>query len=244
MIRVVSKLSATLAILAGLSGLVAFAPTPVWANSPGDSPEIVSGTDALGNPPDGGWEEASRLIVVADFNGDGIADIAKATFPAGDHSGPGILTVSLGNADGSVKRTFSKPVLGHDPSSIVAIDSNRDGIPDLIVGDDDGSLILFLGDGKGSVTAAGTIAHLGSVASIVVGDFNHDGISDLAVSDWRSGTVVLLLGAGDGSFARGRSFPLPMPGGVPKLGPAGLRAVRAGASSLPTKLSIRSRHSS
>jgi hypothetical protein len=56
--------------------------------------------------------------------------------------------------------------------------------------------------------AAGTIAHLESVVSIVVSDFNHDSIPDMAVPDWRSGSVVLLLGARDGSFGRAWSFPL------------------------------------
>jgi hypothetical protein len=162
-------------------------------------------------------QEPSRLIVVADFNRDGIADIAKATRPAGDPSGPTVLTVSLGQADGTFQQTFSEPVLGHDPRSMVAVDSNRDGIPDLIVGDEDGSLTLLLGDGKGNLVAAGNVAQLESVVSIAVDDFNHDGIPDIAVSDWRSSSVVLLLGAGDGSFGRGRSVPFRMPGTVPNL---------------------------
>ena len=146
--------------------------------------------------------------MLADFNRDGIPDIATVTAPAGDSCGPGVLTVSLVKPDGSFQQTFSKPVLGHDPRSIVAVDSNRDGIPDLIVGDDDGSLMLFLGDGTGNLVAAGNIAHLDSVVSIAVDDFNHDGIPDIAVSDWRSSSVVLLLGAGGGSFSRVWSFPL------------------------------------
>jgi hypothetical protein len=156
-------------------------------------------------------------MVVADLNGDGIADIAKAASPVGDPSGPGILTVWLGKKDGTFQQTFSKPILGHDPRSIVAVDPNRDGIPDLIVGNDDGSLMLFLGDGTGNLFAAGNIAHLDSVVSIAVGDFNQDGIPDMAVSDWRSSSVVLLFGASDGSFGRGWSFPLRMPGTMPNL---------------------------
>jgi FG-GAP-like repeat len=216
MIRIVSRPGPIAAIFAGMLS-AAFAPTPVWANDPGASPAIASRAEASRKSSDDTSEEASRLMVVADFNRDGITDIAKATPPTGDPSGPGILTVSLVKTDGTFQQTFSEPVLGHDPRSIVAVDANRDGIPDLIVGDDDGSLMLFLGDGTGNLVAAGNIAHLDSVVSIVVADFNHDGIPDLAVSDWWSSSMVLLLGAGDGSFGRGRSFPLRAPGSSPNL---------------------------
>jgi FG-GAP-like repeat len=77
--------------------------------------------------------------------------------------------------------------------------------------------MLFLGDGEGNMVAAGNIAQLDSVVSIAVDDFNHDGIPDIAVSDWRSSSVVLLLGAGDGSFSRVWSFPLRMQGSSPNL---------------------------
>jgi hypothetical protein len=194
MIRTVSRPGSIAAIFAGVLSASAFAPTPVWANDPSASPAIASGAEASGKSSGDTSEEISRLMVVADFNQDGIADIAKATPPAGDPSGPGVLTVSLVKTDGTFQQIFSKPALGHDPRSIVALDSNRDGFPDLIVGDDDGSLMLFLGDGTGKLVAAGNIAHLGSVVSITVGDFNHDGISDMAVSDWRSSSVVLLWG--------------------------------------------------
>jgi hypothetical protein len=217
MIRTVSRQGPIAAIFAGVLLASAFAPTPVWANGPSASPAIASGTEASGKSSGDASEEASSLIVVADFNGDGIPDIATATPSAGDPSGPGVLTVSLAKTDGTFQQTFSKPVLGHDPRSIVAVDSNRDGIPDLIVGDDNGSLMLFLGDGEGNLVAAGNIVRLDSVVSIAVDDFNHDGIPDIAVSDWRSSSVVLLLGAGDGSFSRVWSFPLRAQGTAPNL---------------------------
>jgi hypothetical protein len=217
MIRTVSRQGPIAAIFAGVLLASAFAPTPVWANGPSASPAIASGAEASGKSSGDASEEASRLIVLADFNRDGIPDIATVTPPAGDPSGPGVLTVSLVKPDGTFQQTFSKPVQGHDPRSIVAIDSNRDGIPDLIVGDDDGSLMLFLGDGEGNMVAAGNIPQLDSVVSIAVDDFNHDGIPDIAVSDWRSSSVVLLLGAGDGSFSRVSSFPLRMQGSSPNL---------------------------
>ena len=73
---------------------------------------------------------------------------------------------------------------------MVAGDFNQDGFPDLIVGDEDGTLRLLLGDGAGHFTSAGNITHLSSVASIVASDFNHDGILDLAVSDPMASSVT------------------------------------------------------
>jgi hypothetical protein len=212
MIDTVSRRGPIAAILVGLLAGGALAPAPLWANGPG----VFEGSASVKSSEDAS-PEASRLVVMADFNRDGILDIAQATSPAGDLSGSGVLTVSLGKKDGTFQQTFSKPVLGRDPTSIVAIDCNRDGITDLIVGSDDGSLTLFLGDGMGKLIPAGAIAHVGSVVSIVVDDFNHDGIPDIAVSDWRSSAVVLFLAAADGSFARGGSFPLRMAGTAPNL---------------------------
>ena len=217
MIRTLSRPGPIAVIFAGVLSASALVPTPAWANGPSTSPAIASKAEAPGKSSDGTSEESYHLMVVADFNRDGIADMAKATWPAGDPYGRGVLTVSLGKTDGTFQQAFSKPVLGHDPRSIVAVDCNRDGIPDLIVGDDDGSLMLFLGDGKGNLAAAGNIAQLDSVVSIAVDDFDHDGIPDIAVSDWRSSSVVLLFGASDGSFTRGWSFPLRMQGTAPNL---------------------------
>ncbi len=207
-------------ILATVLVLAAFASVHAWASGPGTLPVVAAGTSGAAAESDSAPDKAARLIVMADFNRDGIADMAEATLPAGDHSGAGFLTISLGQADGTFKQIASKPVLGHAPHDIVAGDFNQDGIPDVIVGDDDGALMLFLGDGTGNLVPAGNIAHLDSVVSIAVADFNHDGILDLAVSDWRASSVTIFLGAGKGSFRSGSSFPLRMGGTTPHLAAA------------------------
>jgi hypothetical protein len=159
-------------------------------------------------------DDAPALIVTADFNRDGIADIAEVTVPDGDPSGSRYLTLLLGQKDGTFKQADSRPALGRDPQSIVVGDLNGDGIPDVTVGDADGSLLELLGDGAGNLVLTREIAHLSSIASIAVGDFNHDGILDLAVSDPHANTVTVFLGAGHGSFRSSWTFSLPMPGTV------------------------------
>jgi hypothetical protein len=169
-------------------------------------------TRAVAGPEDAP-EAASPLVVMADFNRDGITDIAQ-TSASEDDSVPSVLTVKLGQRDGTFLSVPTTPAVGLDPKSIAVGDFNRDGNPDLIVGDADGSLIILLGDGKGNLVPTPNGIRLTSVASIAVGDFNHDGILDMVISDPHANTATILLGSGDGSFRSAWSFKLPMQGAV------------------------------
>ena len=160
----------------------------------------------------------SSLTVTGDFNHDGIPDVAEAISAPGD-SGPAYLKISLGQADGTFKQMSSLP-LGASPTAIVSGDFNQDGIPDVIVGERDGALELFLGDGTGNLHPAGAIARLESVVSIAVADFNHDGLLDIAVSDRRASLVTILLGTGKGGFRAVTSIPLRMAGTSPHISAA------------------------
>jgi len=162
--------------------------------------------------------EDSRVMIMADFNRDGIADMAEAL--PGNGSEPSILKVSLGDATGGFHPVSSAPELGRAPKAIAAADFNGDGVPDLIVGDDDGTLRLFLGDGTGNLIPSGDVARLDSVVSIAVADFNGDGKPDLAISDWRAGAVTIFLGTGKGAFQTGWSFRLRTPGTVARVSAA------------------------
>jgi hypothetical protein len=157
-------------------------------------------------------DEPSAVIATGDFNRDGIADMVKATLPDGKDSGQHFLTVQLGKDDGTFMGVSSHNLIGENPRALVVGDFNGDGNFDVIVGDRDGSLLEFLGDGKGNLVAAGNIAPVGSVASIAIGDFTRDGNLDLVVSDFRSNSAEILLGAGDGSFRLAWSFELPKRG--------------------------------
>jgi hypothetical protein len=111
-------------------------------------------------------------------------------------------------------------LFGLTPRTMVGGDFNNDGHPDLIVGNEDGTLILFSGDGTGSFNSVHEITRLNSAASIAVADFNNDGILDIAVSDWRMSSVTVLLGAGKGSFGHAWSFPLRTRGTKPHIAAA------------------------
>jgi hypothetical protein len=158
-------------------------------------------------------QEEAPLVVTADFNRDGRADIASIATN-------GRLTVRLGRSDGTFQETASMPVSGRKPRALVAGDFNGDGIPDLLIGNEDGTVTLFLIDGTGRVAPGREIAHLQSVTSIAVADFNKDGITDFAVSDWRTSTVTVYFGSANGFFDHTWSFPLRMRGTAPQIATA------------------------
>lgn len=90
---------------------------------------------------------------------------------------------------------------GNYPVGVVAADLNNDGIPDLIVPDQNDSVIsILLGNGDGTFSSATTVSTGSGPTAVVVGDFNADGKVDLAVGNEYDSDIAILLGNGDGTF--------------------------------------------
>jgi hypothetical protein len=145
-------------------------------------------------------------VTAADFNGDGIPDLAVLS---DDSNGRG-LSILLGNGDGTflAKQTIVTTVdmPGDVPMSVVVGDFNGDGIPDLALGEYSGHVAVLLGNGDGTFqTPTEYCGNCNSIASIAVGDFNLDGRLDLAVTTWDD-VVTVLLGNGDGTFQMGGAY--------------------------------------
>jgi hypothetical protein len=91
------------------------------------------------------------------------------------------VSVLLGNGDGSFQlaRAFTAPVYA---GPAVVGDFNRDGIPDLVVANNEaGNVSVLLGNAGGSFQAPRIVATSGLHLSVGVGDFNRDGLIDIAI---------------------------------------------------------------
>jgi hypothetical protein len=153
------------------------------------------------------YATADGPMVVADFNLDGILDLAVV------HSAVGLQSIAilLGKGDG----TFGNPIeysAGGIPSTVAVGDVNGDGKPDLVTvvptADTQGSLIsVLIGNGDGTFLPPKTYtlyAELGMEdfdSAILLEDFNGDGKLDLAIAPALGFGAWLCLGNGDGTFA-------------------------------------------
>jgi len=132
---------------------------------------------------------APAVILAADFNGDGVLDLAV-------EDGLSKAAVLLGNGDGTFT---SKPSFNSSTKSewMVAGDLNRDGKLDLVSLGTIDSLQVFLGNGDGTFQAGQVLTSFSAGGNMALGDFNGDGKLDLVVPD--AGFNVF-LGNGDGTF--------------------------------------------
>jgi hypothetical protein len=138
-----------------------------------------------------------------DFNGDGIVDIVICNHTVNSYS------VALGNGDGTFQPAVSYTA-GGGPVWVVVGDFNGDGIADLAFANDGKSASVLLGNGDGTFQAetylsSGMASLYGS--QILVADLNGDGKADLVVANgYPRGTMTVLLGNGDGTFAAPAEF--------------------------------------
>jgi hypothetical protein len=138
--------------------------------------------------------------VVADFNGDGILDLAISLPDANE------IQVLLGNGDGSFMPL--SPVSATAIFVIATGDFNNDGKPDLaLVNPGAESVTILLGNGDGTFTKKSTIPISGAPTAIAIGDLNLDGKLDLAVVNGSTESVAILLGKGNGTFTKLASQP-------------------------------------
>lgn len=172
--------------------------------------------------PTGG--DTALTLAVADLNGDGISDLAVLNECGEIISGQCNLStvgIMLGNGDGTFQGANSYALGQYGVQDIAVGDVNGDGRPDLILinscgsdpncGGESPNLLVLLGNGDGTfrspvISPSGTSREW----SLAVADLNRDGKLDVIITNCNpkcfstgsgNGTVSVLLGRGDGSFA-------------------------------------------
>jgi len=171
-----------------------------YGNGYTDSLSILLGKgDGTFNPPSPlPLDNVPDQVAVADFNADGIDDLAVTCRSAGK------VAIMLGRSDG----TFAAATYFNsapDVQYLAIADFNGDGKLDIVTGAVSSSTIsTLLGNGDGTFAAPLNLNIGNEVFGFWKGNFNSDNVPDLIVRT-PQGTLIL-LGAGDGSFSAGPSL--------------------------------------
>lgn len=153
-----------------VGGLAGYVPSSVIIMSNnGDGTFANSANYSLG-------ESDPKMADLADLDSDGDIDIITANYATFD------VSVLRNNGDG----TFQEPInyqLENRGQSISAVDINRDGLVDLVVGEY--YLTVFFNEGNGALSAPVRFPTYGQCVKydICTSDFDHDGDIDIAAAN-------------------------------------------------------------
>jgi FG-GAP-like repeat/FG-GAP repeat len=145
-------------------------------------------------------------VVVGDFNGDGIPDLAVVNHGAEEVGVENGVSVLLGNGDGTFRPHVDYGA-DYGPNTVITADFNNDGKLDLAVANGQANtnqVFILIGNGDGTFGVRPGNGVGPASQWLVAGDFNSDGNLDLAVASYGAlfvqGGVDILLGNGDGTF--------------------------------------------
>ena len=142
----------------------------------------------------------AQTVAVADFTGDGIADVAVADFVRD------VVIVMASDSEGRLTTIASLPA-GRGPRSLVARDFDLDGNLDIAVASlFSGDVRIFAGGGSGQFAASRTLYLAPGVSSLSGNDIDGDGDADLTVANFLSGEVSVFAASGGGVFEGARAI--------------------------------------
>jgi hypothetical protein len=195
--------------------------SPVWVATAdlrgiGRTDLVVAEADSnsigifLGNG-DGTFKESSIALpdtavtlAIADFNHDGILDIAA---PMDDLGSSTYIVVLPGLGNGKFGPAIVTPTTVYPPGTfwVSSGDLNGDGVPDLVLSSGDAveiNLQIAINNGDGTFTAGEAIPgpYDGEIVSTAILDGNGDGENDLLYAD-TYGNLWFDVGNGDGTFS-------------------------------------------
>lgn len=138
-------------------------------------------------------------IAVADFNADGISDLAIVNQSSSN------VTILKGNGDGTFTEFSKSPLaVGKLPVAIAAGNlSGSTGVGLVVVNQDDNTATLFLGNGDGTFTASSQspLATGATPSGVVIGSFLQQARNGIAITNSGAGTVSVYLDLGNGLYS-------------------------------------------
>jgi outer membrane protein assembly factor BamB len=154
--------------------------------------------DGQGNFNKDRWQvipaESATTIITADFNGDGLIDLAVP------HRDRGVSRIVFNDEKMGFQNTATFGPAVSSARACAAADLNADGAVDLILGDERLGTMVCLNDGKGGFSQPANVGNSDLTAyAIAVGDMNLDQRPDLVIGYSSGGTRVYL---NDGSGVR------------------------------------------
>ena len=167
------------------------------------TPANFATTNAVTVP---GPAQSPTYLALADLNGDGAPDVIVSSGMSGLDNGALIVLLNKNDHSG----TFAAPAVygvPSGPAQPVVADLNGDGVPDIAVGDNTGSVDVLRGLGGGLFAGAETFAGSPGTfySGLAAGDLNGDGRPDLVASGAIEGPSVatVLLNAAAASAQTG-----------------------------------------
>jgi len=171
-------------------------------NDPGHflAPQVITLTNAVSS------------VAIADLNGDGKADIIAANSDSGGNNGQ--VSIFYQNPSPGHEGTFLAPVTfpaGAQPTTVKVVDMNKDGLPDLVVGDlgpgTDGAgfpgIAVLIQDktNPGSFLTPANYQTAAGVVALAIGDINNDGRPDVVTVNLGTPTGSITIFTGDATTA-------------------------------------------
>ncbi len=174
-----------------------------WANTPANvstntiSVRLGNGDGTFGPKTTFATVGSPWSLAVADFDEDRRLDVVTANYGF-----PSTVSVLLGNGDGTFSpgTTVTTGSFAANPQVAAALNLDGDAHADVVVGG-----FVLLGRGDGTFDPSIAFAN-GPAEFIAIADFDVDGQLDLATANpdfnYLTGEISILLGNGDGTFAR------------------------------------------
>ena len=179
-------------------------PDLVTINPGLDTLSVIAGLGGqrFANPVTLETDGPALAVRVADFNDDGISDLAVLTSNG--------VSIYLGNGKGG----FSNPVTydaGSDPTGLSVADVNNGGTLDLIVSDSFGDALVLLGQGNGTFSP---YRATDQTITLAVADLSGNGSKDVIFADQGLDRVVVDRGGASSTVLANQATGLLDPGAV------------------------------